>query len=38
MATHILYEGAAGYALFSVRLTEEIGAKSKAVQVCFSGL
>ncbi|KAK9895780.1 Nop-domain-containing protein [Cystobasidium minutum MCA 4210] len=32
MATHLLFESAVGYALFSCQMAEEIGQRSKAVQ------
>lgn len=38
MATHILFESSAGYALFAVKFTEEIGGKTKAVQDAIPNL
>lgn len=38
MATHVLFESASGYALFEVKLHEEVGAKTKSVQDSFSDL
>ena len=32
MATHILFESASGYAIFEVKLKEEVGAMTKAAQ------
>ena len=38
MATHVLFEGSSGYALFEVKQHEEIGAKTKAVQESLADL
>jgi nucleolar protein 56 len=38
MVTHVLFESASGYAIFEVKLTENIGSKSKAVQESFQDL
>lgn len=38
MVTHVLFESASGYAIFEVKLTENIGSKSKAVQDSFQDL
>lgn len=38
MATHVLFESASGYALFEVKLHEEVGAKTKSVQESFGDL
>jgi nucleolar protein 56 len=35
MATHVLFESSAGYALFAVKFTEEIAGRTKAVQVSY---
>ncbi|TFK52392.1 Nop-domain-containing protein [Heliocybe sulcata] len=32
MATHVLFESASGYAIFEVKLHEQIGARAKAIQ------
>jgi nucleolar protein 56 len=32
MVSHVLFESASGYALFSVALTDEVGARESAVQ------
>jgi len=32
MVTHVLFENASGYAIFQAKLTEEVGARSRAVQ------
>jgi nucleolar protein 56 len=32
MVTHVLFESASGYAIFEAKLTEEVGARSRAVQ------
>ncbi|EPQ54640.1 Nop-domain-containing protein [Gloeophyllum trabeum ATCC 11539] len=32
MATHVLFESSSGYAIFEVKLKEEIGARTKAIQ------
>ena len=38
MVTHVLFESASGYAIFEVKLTENIGSKSKSVQASFHDL
>ncbi|KAA1111556.1 snoRNP complex protein nop56 [Puccinia graminis f. sp. tritici] len=38
MATHVLFESSAGYALFAVKFTEEIAGRTKAVQEAIPNL
>ena len=38
MATHILFESASGYAIFEVKLREEIAAMTEAVQKSIQDL
>lgn len=38
MATHVLFESSAGYALFAVKFKEEIGGRTKAVQDAIPNL
>ncbi|KAL4081146.1 Nop-domain-containing protein [Scleroderma citrinum] len=38
MATHLLFESASGYAVFEVKLHEEVGSRTKAVQDSISDL
>lgn len=38
MATHLLFEAASGYAIFEVKLHEEVGARTKEVQDSISDL
>lgn len=38
MITHLLFESASGYAIFEVKLHEDIGAKSTAVQESIKDL
>jgi nucleolar protein 56 len=38
MITHLLFESASGYAIFEVKLHEDIGAKSLAVQESIKDL
>jgi len=38
MATHILFESSAGYALFAIKFTEEIAGRTKAVQEAIPNL
>ncbi|KAG6334236.1 hypothetical protein ID866_4854 [Astraeus odoratus] len=38
MSTHLLFESASGYAIFEVKLHEEIGARTKAVQDSINDL
>lgn len=38
MATHLLFESASGYAIFDVKLKEEVGAQARAVQESIEDL
>jgi hypothetical protein len=38
MVTHVLFESASGYAIFEVKLKEDIAAKSSAVQASMKDL
>ena len=38
MATHLLFESASGYAVFEVKLHEEVGSRTKAVQDSINDL
>ena len=38
MATHLLFESASGYAVFEVKLHEEVGSRTKAVQNSITDL
>jgi nucleolar protein 56 len=38
MVSHVLFESASGYALFSVSLHDEVGARQKAVQASIQDL
>lgn len=38
MATHLLFESASGYALFEVKLREEVGTRTRAVQDSITDL
>jgi nucleolar protein 56 len=38
MVSHVLFESASGYALFSASLTDEVGARERAVQASIEDL